>query len=68
MTSILTGYMPELKRIDKKRQPTQERTTYQGVVVKTASGRISETCGHHHKYPDMAMTCARRMRQRRGLW
>lgn len=64
----LPGTLEELKRVDKKGEPTVEHITYQGVVANTRSGKVTLTCGHHHRYQDMAMTCARRLRQARGWW
>lgn len=41
---------------------------FTGVVAKADKSHKFETCGHHHKYEDLAAVCARRLQQKRGLW
>ena len=46
----------------------QENERFTGVVAKADKSSKFETCGHRHKYEDLAAVCARRLQQKRGLW
>lgn len=70
MSRELPATVVELKQVRRNGEPAREIEQFQGVVVKAneTKAHVIQTCGHHHRYEDMAMTCARRMRQRRGWW
>ena len=45
----------------------QGNERFTGVVAKADKSSKYETCGHRHKYEDLAAVCARRLQQKRGL-
>lgn len=50
-----------------KADATHKVERYQGVVVSKYESEVGilELCPHKHKYEDLAMTCARRLRNKR---